>query len=353
MYHAERLNFINKYINDFSFIPLKAESGRMKEPALCGWEKYCEIKSDFAPDQLAENNYGIATGPASNLIGIDVDEPEIFASFLRRKGFSINEFFAVKSGKGRHIYLKFPNDGYKYGNRKFGALGFDIRGIGGQVVGPFSYHEGTDSYYEPLSEGKITDPPEWLKDYCLNKTGSNKPKLDKINNKKIVDYIELGAENGSRSEASFSVVMSLLSYEFNDDQIFYVFNKFKIGEKYREKPEMLRDGWLQGEIDRARKSMAESIKDVNVPDATNIPEITYLNGSDLLKKECNVVWLVDNFIEKGGHTLITGRSGVGKSLFSLNLALTLASAPSEGFLGHAIPKPRVHPKFMANKQPLV
>lgn len=335
--YDNKINFIKKYKKIFSFIPLKAVKGSMKVPAISGWEKYCITKSDFFPEELALNNFGITTGIASNLLVLDIDDPDVFESFIRRNNYSVNESFSVQSGKGRHVYTMYPNDGCEYGNKKFGALGFDIRGNGGQVVGPFSYHEEFECYYDIISENDIPDSPGWLKNYCLNILGSAKPNIDKIKNPEILKLIESGAELGLRSEAIRSVLMSLVYYKFNDDQIYYVFNKYKIGTKYREKPESIREGWLQSEIDRVREKVTTS-PDI-IESHFEIPNISYLNGSDLLQKDCRVEWLVDGLIEKGGHTLITGKSGVGKSSFSLNLALTLATAPKEGFLGHSIPKP--------------
>ena len=335
----EKAIFINDYKDQFSFIPLKGEPGKMKEPAITGWQRYCRERSDFTVEELVANNYGIATGPASNLLVVDIDDAEVFESFLRRNDFALPERFVVETGNGRHVGFKYPDDGNEYGNRAYGSLGFDVRGMGGYVVAPHSLHEETGKYYELVKDGFIPELPDFLKHYVQNVSGTKKPDIDNIRNKQIVELIRNGSEVGQRSESMFKVVLSLIANKYNDDQIFYIFNKYAIGDKYLEKPEHLRDEWLQGQLDRAREFASNTKVAVEPVREVDIPEISYLSANELLEKECKVEWLVDDLIEKGGNTLVTGKSGIGKSMFILNLALALATAPENGVMGCNIPKP--------------
>ena len=101
-----------------------------------------------------------------------------------------------------------------------------------------------------------------------------------------------------------------------------------------EKPDSIRDQWLQEQIDKCRETM---IVPSDVNKSEKLPVISIVSGVDLLNKDSKVNWLVDGLIEEGGHTLITGKSGIGKSLFTLNLALSLAS--QQDFMGHKVNRP--------------
>ena len=47
------------------------------------------------------------------------------------------------------------------------AMGFDIRGTGGQVVAPGSVHPDTGKFYTIHNEGEIAPAPQWLLDLSL------------------------------------------------------------------------------------------------------------------------------------------------------------------------------------------
>ncbi len=310
--------------NKFSYIPLVKTS---KITAVTEWQKYSDILSDYPIEKLLNNNVGIVTGPASGTLVVDVDNPNLFASFLRRNRFGINKDFMVRTGKGYHLYNKYPGDGKEYRSKTYGIYGFDIRGVGGYVVAPFSIHEPTGKTYEIVNDGNIPDAPDWLLKYCFDVDRSAVPKIDKLNiSNEIRNFIKSGAEEGGRSEAIMSVLNSLINNKLDDDQIFYIFNTFKIGAKYIDKPAGIRDQWLQEQIDKAK-------------DYVVTPVISYVSGRELLDKDCKVEWLIPDLIEKLGHTLITAKSGMGKSIFSLNLAVALATGQQNGFMGYVINKP--------------
>ncbi len=97
-----------------------------------------------------EANVGLATGPASGLLVIDIDPDkggsESFAEVFDTHG-DIPETVEVQTGGGgRHIYLAYPA-GVRVANSsgKIGP-GIDVRGDGGYVVAPPSLHRSGGQY---------------------------------------------------------------------------------------------------------------------------------------------------------------------------------------------------------------
>ena len=115
-------------------------------------------------------NAGIATGPASGLLVLDVDDPERFAAVCQEKGWTIPETRTHETGSGKpHYVFKYPIDGRSYGNKGFGKktkrfYGFDLRGVGGQVVAPGSVHPVTGRLYRIINDRDPVPCPQWLLD---------------------------------------------------------------------------------------------------------------------------------------------------------------------------------------------
>ena len=339
MHFKEKQAFIGDNIEKYSLIPL---SGKSKVPEIKGWNRFSYEKSTFAENDLLENNYGIVTGPASNLLVLDVDNIDLFDEYIKNNGFTYPDTFTVQTGKGYHYYFEYPDDTDKYTCKSFKKFGFDFRGWGGYVVGPYSYHEEAGKYYKIYSDKEIAPAPEWVKNIYSDKSEPKDSPFKKVKNKEIVSLIENGEVRGKRSEAIFRVLMSLVSYGYDKQDIFTIFQNYPIGEKYLEKPENIRDSWLDTQITKAKEEVTREDYIGNttqvISDNNKTPIISSVSGKDLISKNYEIEWIIDGLIEKYGHTLITGKSGIGKSLFSLNLALALASSPESGFMGRKIKK---------------
>lgn len=99
-----------------------------------GYQKHLPTKEEvhhwFTTNPDA--NIGIVTGKVSNLVVFDLDSPEAQVYAEEEGGFP--ETAKVKTGKGYHIYMKYP--GFEVKNRVNKNLAIDIRGDGGYVVAP-------------------------------------------------------------------------------------------------------------------------------------------------------------------------------------------------------------------------
>ena len=109
-------------------------------------------------------NIGIATGPISELIVVDVDGEAGSAKIAALvANYGLLPFTPrVKTARGWHIYFSLPK-GISVPNSA--KDGLDIRCDGGYVVGPPSVH-ASGIHYQWENEAKLAVAPGWLIEYA-------------------------------------------------------------------------------------------------------------------------------------------------------------------------------------------
>ena len=248
-----------KQAEKFSLIPLNG-----KIPLEAGWQKYCHTKrksQDFDP---AGNNVGVCCGPASGILVLDIDDEDAFNHLITTNGYGLPETYTVRTGGGGlHHYFKYPSDSKRYGNRSLkhpvfgGHTIFDVRGDGGYVVAPGSVHPDTGNLYVIEKDVPKADAPEWLLRYVLTGEITKDalwsyplpPPVSEafVRELKISDdskdLILQGTQNGERSEAIGKVLGALNGAGYDDRLIFFIFDHYPIGEKYREKGHQKQNGF--------------------------------------------------------------------------------------------------------------
>lgn len=147
-----------------SIIPI---TPRQKFPA-CRWAGY--QKRLATPEEVASwgerDAYGIVTGALSGLVVVDCDDAEAeawVASHLPQTPLRVRT-----GGGGLHLYYRHP--GGRVPNRaKVGGMRLDVRGDGGQVLGPGSLHPSGSTYTleaDEISQAVLDRlpvyQPEWL-----------------------------------------------------------------------------------------------------------------------------------------------------------------------------------------------
>lgn len=243
----------------FSLVRLKGKDPSKAEGK--GWQKYCHEKRAFdkIPFRPGENA-GIACGPASGCLVLDVDDLALFESACKRHNWDLPSTRAHETGSGKlHFFFAYPQDGKTYGNLSKKTLGFDTRGDGGQVVAPGSIHPDTGGEYTIAHDVDMASVPQWLLSFYgtdKREFGTIKVQEDGLIARKdihdeVKSLIRDGAVKGNRSEAIWTVIKALIRAGFSDDQIYWVFYSFKIGAKFME-VRTTRDAWLKKQIDKAR-----------------------------------------------------------------------------------------------------
>jgi hypothetical protein len=111
-------------------------------------------------------NVGIATGPLSGLVVLDLDERDgrsgsASLATLEREHGAIPSTLACSTGTGRHLYFCHP--GSLIGNRVGSiGIGLDVRSEGGYVVAPPSLHANGQIYRWDDRDATVAELPRWL-----------------------------------------------------------------------------------------------------------------------------------------------------------------------------------------------
>ncbi|MCD6475551.1 MAG: bifunctional DNA primase/polymerase, partial [Anaerolineaceae bacterium] len=155
----EQLLTYRKLSEPYSLVRLKG-----KQPIERNWTQYCDRKRSF--DEIGfqpGDNAGIACGPASNLLVVDVDNPDLFIKTCQRQGWTTPQTRTIETGSGKqHYYFRYPGNNKAYGNKARQSEGFDVRGYGGIIVAPGSLHPDTGKPYKIVNDIHDADPPQWL-----------------------------------------------------------------------------------------------------------------------------------------------------------------------------------------------
>lgn len=108
-----------------------------------------------------EANVGLATGAASGIIVLDVDDMESLRHLETIHG-ALPETASVSTGKGQHFYFTHPGGVVRNSNGDI-APGIDIRGHNGYAVAPPSRHANGAQYRWISPKGVGPAPcPQWL-----------------------------------------------------------------------------------------------------------------------------------------------------------------------------------------------
>lgn len=116
-------------------------------------------------------NVGIATGEVSGIFVVDIDSEEGLKALEALC--DIPDTLTVSTGKGRHLYFKYPGESVL--TKKDILPGVDVRGDGGYVVGPLSNHRsgGVYEFVNPLEV--IRDAPEDILNLVLKSRARKEP----------------------------------------------------------------------------------------------------------------------------------------------------------------------------------
>lgn len=203
----------------FSLIPVKL---KQKRPAI-RWKKYQlrkpthdELKKWFGHKR--GYGIGIVTGNISGTCILDFDSLEAYHE-AKRKG--LPETPTVKTSKGRHLYLKYP-DGISNLQNRVDISGFDIRGDGGYVVAPPSVHPSGFRYEwvegKSLNDLPLAELPEWLTRELrtpVHSSRHNNKQSQKLVQKIPFDELLQGVNEGARNHSMTRIAGWLISQGFS------------------------------------------------------------------------------------------------------------------------------------------
>ena len=336
---------------------------KYKAPTEKGWNRWCREKRPFDRTDFSTDRAGVACGPASGVLVLDVDNPHLFDAWMQEHhpDESLPVTLKVKTGghgERFHYYFQYPSGGEQYFCRSVKGI-FDIRGIGGQVLCPGSLHPETRKPYIFVEIAPIAPAPLWLLEMSKKSDGGKKDDdeqslPDRISEKQVLEIAPLDSflsnlnlsddtkqkilttfPQGQRSEPSWSVLLGLLNANVDESTIKAIYQSYPIGEKARENPK-----WFDREIQRAKQIIAQNPIGVNMQlgfssganPSSSDSEYGIVNAFEVLTAQTSFEFLIDNFWPKDEPLLVTGYGGAGKSVLTLQIAMDLVFPPINGFL---------------------
>jgi hypothetical protein len=147
-------------------LPIPARS---KRPIIKDWPNAATTDPDVICgwfEQDAGGNYGIAT---AGLVAVDIDPRHGGHLWLEDNEHRLPETYRFRTGGGGlHLVYKAP-EGQSIGNRANIAPGIDIRGNGGQIIGPGSIHPRGGRYTIEIGPDDVdlAEVSPWLVELIL------------------------------------------------------------------------------------------------------------------------------------------------------------------------------------------
>jgi hypothetical protein len=139
---------------------------RSKLPLVAGWPQQASCEPERLREWMqkySDCNWGLATGRDSGVFVLDVDGEQGLVAIkeLRKTGHELPPTLTVKTGRGCHLYFRYPEDALIRNSAGKLGPGLDIRGDGGYVLVPPSIHpSGAD--YRWTHEIAVAPAPDWL-----------------------------------------------------------------------------------------------------------------------------------------------------------------------------------------------
>lgn len=163
-----------------------------KHPALAGWQKLATTKAETLQEWWCtqpERNIGIATGPGSDLLIVDIDVRGGKNGFRDLQeldpgamGFEGIETPKARTGSGgAQLYFTWPKNCKLSTGSGIGGKAIDYRGIGGNAIAPGSRNNlGRYDWIFSLSECSKADCPDWLLTFLAGGKPEAKPQSARL-----------------------------------------------------------------------------------------------------------------------------------------------------------------------------
>ncbi len=311
-----------------------------KIPTDTGWQKACKDRAVYDPKRYNGFNAGVACGPASGVIVLDIDDFEKFSAYTESKGFCISDTFSVATGRdagGLHHYYQYPTDGKKYGCVGQKPNGFEIKGFGGYVVGPGSIHPDTHRCYKVLHNIPVVPAPDWLLSLACKESEKPPPKKESPGGSNIerLKAVLPRIENVVELKPHSGVELAGPCPRCGGRDRFVVWVD---KQDFWCRADGAGCGWKGDAIDffcdHFKTDLSGLIKMFLKPEGNKATDnatrqgkgAVYTTMSDILGKDYpEPEWLITGLLPRGGICLFGGKPKAGKSLLTVNLAISLST----------------------------
>jgi hypothetical protein len=287
-------------------LPIRA---REKTPLVKAWPQLatsdmCQLAA--WAEQFPACNWGVATGQGSGLFVLDVDGSPGKASLkeYQRRGLDLPETLTVATGKGRHLYFRWPQGAIIKNSAGQLADGLDIRVNGGCAVIPPSVHSSGKKYAYIDASAPIAAPPEWL--------------IAKLNEHAAAPKLVTVQPGGGISEGSRNATLTSLAGTMRRRGMSKSSIEAALLEENRQQ---CQPPLPDAEVHGIAASMARYAPSQPKNGQVRRPLLVCL--SDVESKP--VDWLWEPYLPKGMLALLSGDPGSGKTFLSLAIAAALSN----------------------------
>lgn len=303
-----------------------------------------------------EANIGIVTGSRSGLLILDVDGPMGNASLacLMETHGKLPETLIAKTGKGFHLYLRYPADAVIKNDvaRKLGT-GLDVRGAGGYVIAPGSRHTNGSAYEWIDPNVTIANPPDWLiqlltqepeqAPFVAPTTPLHESKASRYAMAALENACDLVAKaiNGTRNDTlngqayGIGQLIGANALAYRDAEAQLMEAASSAGLPRREAQATIRSGLNAGMQEPRNLNQIEASRPSSIPTEKTEPKrkalteapamaIQAFSAAELIGKEFAAPrWAIPNLLPEG-LTVLAGRPKTGKSWLAFDIALAVA-----------------------------
>jgi hypothetical protein len=374
------LEFAQKYLSvGFSIIPLAPNS---KRPALESWAEFQQRRPNLDEAQQWWRNgsdYGVAVvcGKISNLVVLDIDDPEKFGVALKAIGETLPDTPIVRTCKGWHLYFCYLANRIVRRHDRLDDWGAELRGDGCYVVAPPTVIDGHRYHWATrkgkcmaLGEVPIADCPKWLLDaFGVPLAGEQNehapvqlsqpiPKCQSIAPSeatvqlpdwahRLIDLLMPYWNEGQRHNLSLSLAGVLakvgVSWSVAEQILLHIASRAN-DQELKDRLRALQDTYERvqmGESVLAWEGLKQLVPDevIRAIDAllpkselpyqhrngTSPTHITFRQWSEVFAEHYQAErgWLIEGLIGQGHLVVVNARPKVGKSIFLASLAASL------------------------------
>ncbi|MBU4357349.1 MAG: bifunctional DNA primase/polymerase [Proteobacteria bacterium] len=274
-------------------------------------------------------NVAILTGKESGIMVVDIDPRnggDVSLKKLERLGnFPITPT-AFTGGGGLHFILAHPGNGTRIGNKSklAGYDGIDFKGDGGYILAVPSKHisGGKYTWKYPHIGTKVVSPPPWLKKIIESEVVRQPLPRGRSSNPWAAMW--QGVPDGERNQTAAKLAGRLLGRGLEEEEVTEILT---IWDSQNIPP--LTDSIIRSTV------QSISRKEQQKPTTIGVMPAEYLLSS-IIDRPPEIV--AHGVLMEASGLILTGESGVGKSLLSLEIAVKLSKGL--GLWGYDVDRPR-------------
>ena len=353
-----------------SVIPLAPNS---KQPALSSWAEFQRRRPNEAEMRTwwgngHQNGIAIVCGKVSNLVVLDIDDPDKFGVALNAIGETLPDTPIVRTRKGWHVYFKYPQNRIVRRHVRLSDWGAELRGDGCYVVAPPTEIDG-HRYHWAKRNGKLlalgqvplADCPEWLLD-AFGVPLTDQPERHELKTEKspqpsqqtltpeqrnaIKAVLLPHWHEGVRHELALGLAGLLAKSGITQDEALELLREIAAeaqDNEWRDRERALKDSfdrlWRGEQVigfkrledilgEQTAKVIASIVsprKGTNGKANATVELLTLSEWNGRLAHITQGQWLVDGLLRPSWLFILNARPKVGKSIVAVNLATALAN----------------------------